>query len=228
MKINRTKKILEFLEENSGIFSKYELQVIKSYIISEEYEKILFLPDGVREILDELGFLSDRQNIYQGFIDLISSSFDLEGKEIIEIGGGRFPRLGKRLSEIPGVKSVTVYDPKLNPYVSDTDKLKLVRKKIRYTDNDVGGDLIIGLMPCKGAEVVIEQALNYNHDFMVALCEGGPHGDYFDYFDNEDEWISSIMRHAELGIEKNKMGTFKVKSLIQYGDRYPVICNERI
>ena len=224
---NKTKKILEFLEENSGIFSQYELQLIRSYIISEEYEKIVFLPDSVREVLDELGMLQEKQNIYQGFVDLVSSCFDLKDKDIIEIGGGVFPRLGKRLSEIPGVKSVTVYDPKLNPAIENTEKLKLVRERVHSFGDDVGGDIIVGLMPCKGAEAIVGQAVEHNHDFMVALCEGGPHGDYFDYFDTDDEWISSVMRFAELGIERNNMGILKVKSLKKYGDKYPVIYNER-
>ena len=223
----KTKKILEFLDENSSIFSKHELQVIKAYILSGEYEKVLFLPDCVREVLDQLNLLPPHQNIYQGFIDLIDSSFDLQDKNIVEIGGGVFPRLGERISKVPGVKSITVYDPKLNPYFSSNDKLKLVRKKICMYDDDVGGDLIIGLMPCKGAEVIVDQALRYKRDFMVALCEGGPHGDYYDYYESDDEWLSSIMRHTELGVERNDMGVLKTKSLKQYGDRYPVIYNER-
>lgn len=219
--------LLEFIEQNSSLFTKYEKDYLKSYICTGEYSKILFLPDLVREVVDELGFLLPEQDIYNGFIELIKESFDINGKEIVEIGGGIFPRVGERLSNISEVKSVTVYDPRVNYLKPDTNRFKLVRRRVDRNEKDIGGDLLIGFMPCKGAEIIVEQALKYNHDFIVALCEGGPHGDYFDYFDNEEEWLSSIIRHAELGVCKNNMGTLKIKTLKKYGDKYPVICNDR-
>ena len=220
-------KLLEFVDQHSSLFTKYEKDYLKSYICTGEYNKILFLPDLVREIVDELGFLLPEQDIYQGFIELIIESFDINGKEIIEIGGGIFPRVGERLSMIPEVKRVVVYDPRVNYLRNDSDRFKLVRRKVDRNEADIGGDLLVGFMPCKGAEIILEQALKYNRDFIVALCEGGPHGDYFDYFDNDEEWLSSIIRYAELGVEKNNMGVLKIKSLSKYGDKYPVICNER-
>ena len=220
-------KLLEFIEKNSSLFTPFEKTYLKSYICTGEYKKILFLPDLVREVVDELGFLLPNQDIYTGFVDLVRDSFDLNGRSIIEIGGGIFPRVAERLINIPGVKNVVVYDPRINYLRPDTDRFKVIRRRVDYNEPDLGGDLLVGFKPCKGAEVIVKQAINYNHDFIVALCEGGLHGDCYDYFENEDEWLSSIMREAELGIEKNNMGVLKVKSLKQYGDRYPVIYNER-
>ena len=213
-------RLLEFVNQYSSLFTKYEKDYLRSYICTGEYSRIMFLPDLVREVVDELGFLLPEQDIYYGFMELIKESFDIKGKDIVDIGGGVFPRVGERLSMIPEVKSVTVYDPRINYLRNDTDRFKLIRRKVDRNESDIGGDLLVGFMPCKGAEIILEQALKYNKDFIVALCEGGPHGDYFDYFDNEEEWLSSIIRQAELGIEKNNMGTLKIKSLTKYGDKY--------
>ena len=221
-------KLLEFIERDSSIFSKYEKDYLMSYIIGGQYSKILFLPDLVREVVDELGFLLPEQDIYAGFIELIKESFDLREKEIVEIGGGILPRVGERLSKLDEVRCVTVYDPRISKNKIGNDKLKLVRRNVVANEDDIGGDLLVGFMPCKGAEVIVRQALKYNHDFIVALCEGGLHGDIYDYFDNEDEWICSLIREAELGIEKNNMGTLKIKTLEKYGDKYPIICNDRV
>ena len=219
-------KMLEFIEKNSSFFSKYERDFILSYIYTGEYSKILFLPDLVREIVDEFGFLLPEQDIYSGFIELINESFNIKDKNIVEIGGGIFPRIGERLSFYP-IKSITVYDPRISPLKMDTDKLKLVRRMVHSNEGDLGCDLLVGFMPCKGAEVILKHAITYNHDFIIALCEGGPHGDYFDYFETDDEWISSIIRDAEIGIERNNMGALKIKNLQKYGDKYPIICNDR-
>lgn len=219
-------KIMDFVRNNSDIFTEFEIQFIKSYLDWDD-NKPLLVPDLMRELYDEVGILPARQNIYLGFIKLLDDTFSLDGKTIIEIGGGILPRLGERLAAISEVKKVIVYDPRLSVHKEDTDNLKLVRKNVSQYDEIEDADLIVGLMPCKGAETIVRQATSKNIDFMIALCEGGAHGDEFDYFEDAEEWLCSIMHEAENGVIKKKMGKLKQKSLKQYGDLYPVIYNDR-
>lgn len=55
----KIKKGLEFLEENSALFSKVEYNLIKAYLISGEFDRLVYLPDMVRQIIDELGMLKE-------------------------------------------------------------------------------------------------------------------------------------------------------------------------
>ena len=219
----KIKKGLEFLEENSALFSKVEYNLIKAYLISGEFDRLVYLPDMVRQIIDELGMLKEEQDIYGGFLKIFSESFSLKDKEIIEIGGGVFPRLGNRLVDNYEIRKISIYDSRISPYISDNDRLKLIRRKVLIGEDDLGGDIIIGFMPCNGAEVILDQAINYQHDFMITLCGCGNDSK----FKSEDEWINYLIDMANMGINKNNMGILKTKSLKQYGLKYPVIYNER-
>jgi hypothetical protein len=62
---------------------------------------------------------------------------------------------------------------------------------------------------------------------MLGFCEGGPHGDEFDYFEDDDEWLNSMLYLARDRIEEQGMGKMKVKYLRECNNPYPVIYNER-
>ena len=82
-------------------------------------------------------------------------------------------------------------------------------------------------MPCEATQSIIENAVDKNKDFMIALCEGGPHGDEFDYFEDEKEWLKAMLYIAERGLEDNNMGDLKVLSFKKYNSPYPIIYNKR-
>lgn len=189
----------------------------------------LYGSEGIREIYDELGLIPDNQNIYIGFIDIIERQFGIEGKNIVEVGGGHIPRLAKRLSEKQVRGRVKVYDPLLSKYERSSSKLSLVRTK--FHENMVipdFTDLLVGLQPCVAAERIIEAAIQNDIDFIIALCEGGPHGEWFDFYESDDEWLDSVITRARRGVDEKHMGKLVVeKSLTKYNDFYPVIYNRR-
>ena len=218
-------EILKYVSDHAGLFDRFEKKYIEQYIEDDIDE--LFLPDLIRELYDKFGIISDDKNIYIGFLDLLKDNFDVISSNIIEVGGGIFPCLGKRISLLKDKGIITIYDPRLSIYETGNRYMRLVREEFsRYMDvRDT--DLIIGFMPCKGAEELVESATANNIDFMVALCEGGPHGDIYDYFESDQEWIDSMLYRASRGIEVNNMGKFKVTYLDKYDDPYPVIYNKR-
>ena len=163
----------------------------------------------------------------ENFIKLLSEIYDIKNKKILEIGGGVLPRLGKRISTVLNTGKIVVYDPRLSHYEQSTDKMRLVKDKFIRGNNINDADLMIGLMPCEAAEVIIDAAIDNNVDFVLALCEGGFHGDEYDFYDSPEEWISSMVRYADREVEYRGMGKLKVKYLDKYGSPYPVIYNDR-
>ena len=223
--LNNKDRIRHFLDEYPDIFNDLEKRYILCYADSVNKEKLV--PDTVREVYDELGIIPDESNIYIGFIKLLSEIYDIKNKKILEIGGGVLPRLGKRISTVLNTGKIVVYDPRLSHYEQSTDKMRLVKDKFIRGNNINDADLMIGLMPCEAAEVIIDAAIDNNVDFVLALCEGGFHGDEYDFYDSPEEWISSMVRYADREVEYRGMGKLKVKYLDKYGSPYPVIYNDR-
>lgn len=222
---NKKQDVLEYVEKHPEIFDIFEKNYISQYI--KDGIDYLFLPDLIRELYDKFGLVEDDKNIYIGFLELLKDNFDVKDSSIIEVGGGIFPCLGKRISLMQDKGTITVYDPRISIYENGNRHLRLVRKNFsRYMDVN-GTDLMIGFMPCKGAEELVQSATNNNVDFMVALCEGGPHGDIYDYFESDEEWIDSMLYRASRGIEDNGMGELGITYLEKYEDPYPVIYNKR-
>lgn len=219
--------IKNFLKEYPEIFTPREQYQILKIIEGSNGE--LYGAECIREIYDELGLIPDNKNIYVGFSDIIEKEFGIENKNIVEVGGGHIPRLAKRLEKKQINGKVTVYDPFLSKYEKSSSKLSLIRNKFDgNTKIPEETDLLIGLQPCAAAEKIIEVAFKYNIDFIIALCEGGPHGEWFDFYESDEEWLCSIITRAKRGVEENDMGNLVVeKSLVKYNDSYPVIYNKR-
>ena len=224
--ISEYDRVLKFIKEHPGDFDDYEIQFLLDYVkLGVADDKMV--PDLVREVFDELGLIYNKNNIYLGFLDMLQKEFPVEDRKIVEVGGGIIPSLAKRISKIQTTGNIVVYDPRLSKYEKDTDKLKLKREKFEVETDVSDRNLIIGFMPCEAAVKLIESATKNRIDFMLALCEGGPHGDIYDYFEDEEEWLSSVIYTAERNVEENNMGTLGKKYLKKYYDPYPVIFNQR-
>lgn len=228
MKVSRATRyvlVKNYLEKYPDIFTDFE----KKYLLGCACSNVKFalVPDLVREVYDELGLLEDEENIYLGFIDLIQQNFDISDRKIVEVGGGVLPRLGERIALIQNKGNITVYDPRLSPYKSDGEKLKLVRSKFTGNQAFENVDFLFGFMPCEAADIIVDTATDKKIDFMIALCEGGSHGDEFDYFEDEEEWRSSLISRAKAKVKKQEMGTLGIEYMKKYGNPYPVIYNQR-
>ena len=217
--------IIELIVKYPELFTEAE----RSYLINNaplSFEGKL-IPDLFREVYDKLDLLEDDKNIYCAFLNLLDREFDIKDKEIIEVGGGIFPQLAKRISRIQTKGQIKVYDPRLSQYEDNTSKMTLVREKFTCNTKVEDVDLLIGFMPCEATYNIIDSATKNDIDFMIALCEGGPHGDIYDYFESDDEWLHSIISFAEGLVEDNKMGTLEKTYLKEFHNPYPIIYNKR-
>ena len=222
------RKIHEYVSKNIDLYDPYE----QSYLVDLTIEYIRKhkrnMPDTFRQVLEEIGYYDDciEKSGYQAFINLIENEIGID-KNIVEVGGGVIPTLAHKISLKQNNGSITIYDPRLTNYHRENEKFVLKKEKF-YRNTDVSdADLIIGFMPCEATQAIIESATDNNIDFMIALCEGGPHGDEFDYFEDEEEWLHAMLYLAERGVEDNDMGELKVLSFEKYNSPYPLIYNKR-
>ncbi len=224
-------KILEekyalFLSEYSQYFTEYELWRLNG-IYKMGLDQI-DLPDVVREIYDMLDLIKPEKNIFLGFIDLIKENFDIDSN-IVEVGGGIFPTLGKRIALSQNTGSVTVYDPRLYTTIPISNNLKLVDKKFDNHISISGTDLIVGLQPYGATEEIIKTACLNGTNFMIALGKaeesfGG--GWYVDDI-QQQTWENRIIKIAKQRLGESGMGSLEITNLSKYGSNYPVIYNKK-
>lgn len=222
MKNKKVELLKKYFEENPGVFNKVEQTYLLAHALSS---KASYNDELVRELYDELGLMPEKDNIYNSFIELLEDNFDLDGKNIIEVGGGHLPRLSKRLlSSNENIGVIRVYDPKLSRYEKNTSRLKLYHHEFTENCSHIEGtDLFIGLMPCNGTYSLVKSAVDNGKDFMVALCEGGDNGDIYDYEDRQESWLESILTLAK------KSGEVEIDydTMAKYDDKYPIIYTKK-
>ena len=222
------RRLREYIEKNIDNYDIYEQSFLNNLKLEHVNRYKKNMPDVFRQILEEIGYYDDclEKSGYEAFINLIEDVHGIN-KRITEVGGGVVPTLGHKISLRQNTGSITIYDPRLTNYHEENDKFVLKKEKFYRDTNVKNTDLLIGFMPCEATQSIIEAATDHNIDFMIALCEGGPHGDEFDYFESEDEWMNAMLYLAERGIEDNNMGELKVLSFKEYNSPYPLIYNKR-
>ncbi len=222
--LEQYKKIDRFLKDHYTYFTDWELMQIRSLATIDYTDR--FIPDVMRELYAELGLFKENEDIYSGFTDLLKENFNIN-QDIIEVGGGILPKLAERISQEQTEGTVTVYDPRLGTTDTNIDNLLLKQEKFTLKTDISNSGLIIAFMPCEATETIITSATKNKKDFMIGMCEGGPHGDYFDFYENEEEWLSAMLYYAENQIEENNLGTLQKTYLKEYNYEYPIIWNKR-
>ncbi|MBR3210660.1 MAG: hypothetical protein IKF71_01830 [Bacilli bacterium] len=218
-------KVQRFLEKHKDDYDRFEIQGVLDYAKESNIE-LIAKTDLIRGIYDELGYIPDDLNIYKIFTEIIDDQFGLNGKRICEVGGGVIPSLAKKIHLKQKKGNIMVYDPRLSQKERGGRRFLLKREFFHKHTPVEEVDLLIGLMPCEGSDPLIENALCHQKDFMIWLCEGGPHGDYFDFYESDDEWLNSTLSRVEYSVNKNQMGKLKVLNYPTFSD-YPIIYNER-
>ena len=210
---------------NKPIENKYKKYSDELYKYCELYEcetyEVITKKDK-KEYIIENNYLDYNNNLNSIKLNAL---YDINGMNILEVGGGVYPTLAERIFTKAG--KVTVYDPRLSKGEVDTDKLKLVRKDFKKNMSLRDYDLVLALMPCRGAEAVLDACVEQDKDFIVGLCEGGPHGDCFDFYEDEDEWIHSMITYSDTRIRRNGKGKVLTKHLDGCSYPYPIVYNSR-
>lgn len=217
------KRALKFVEEHKDSYTPKELEFIYHNINRGlDYANT---SDVLRQLYDEAGLHDIKYNVYEGFISLLEQNFDLN-TDIIEIGGGRIPSLGKKIALRQKKGTVTVYDPRLITNIEKPSNLILKPELFDKTTAIGDAKLLIGYMPCEAAVLLVDSACKNKIDFMLALCEGGTRNEY-GWLEDDHDWICFVRYCAIRGIENNSLGSLEQCYLEQYNNPYPVIYNKR-
>lgn len=215
-------QILKFLKEHEKDYTDSEKEfILKNYAWGMRSSLV---PDILRQIYDELNLLEDNKNIYNGFLDLLDEHFDIN-QNIVEIGGGNIPSLGKKLASRQKKGSVTVYDDKLITTNTNVPNLTLIKRRLSPKEELPKADMIIGFMPCEGTETAIHLAQNNKLDFMIAFCKGSCHNEAL--FSSSEDWELSMLYEARNAASKAGLGTVEKIYMKEYQNPYPVIYNKR-
>lgn len=180
--------------------------------------------DIMNQIYAEIGLLPEANNIYKGFMNVLSKEHDLDCN-ILEIGGGFFPIMAKYIDEEQqkiGKGTITVYDPML--VTKKLGNIKLIKENFTHLDTVNQYDLIIGIAPCEATEFIIKKAAEEGKTFFVALC-GCTH---FTHWHNPfrmptlEDWCEYIYSKARDTIDEDS--ELSVKYLdSKCGYPYPII-----
>ena len=176
------KYLCEHQEYYTDAEKKYIMDNFSSGIFTDFSDALL------RQIYDELNLIDDEHNIYLGFTSLIERVHGLD-KNILEVGGGKIPCLGKSIALRQKSGTITVYDPSL--ITTDTSHKNLILKKKNFTTQLIipKPDLIIGFTPTTATDQILEYAFATNTDFMIALSDVF---DEIDYYQEEDRKSTSL------------------------------------
>lgn len=217
-------KVEEFLKNYGHLYDPRELEYIRRNWQNSLNSK--FNMDIIRQVHSELGLVSETDNIYCGFMKILEEHFGYD-RDIIEVGGGRIPSLAKLIALKQKTGTITVYDPRLITTDSKIPNMTLKREYFTLDSPVDNNQLVMAFMPCDATEKALTAAAKNNADFLIGLCEGGPHGDEFDYFEDEEEWLGNILYTAKRLVEQHNLGDLVVTDLKEFDDPYPVIYNKR-
>lgn len=219
---NQLKKhyIKLFLRQYKKYYTQNEISYLKTSY--NPNLQVIEMPDILRQILDKYNLLTCKENVYNKFIEIISTLYSLD-QNIIEVGGGVIPSLAKKIALQQKKGTITVYDPRIMPQ-ENIPHLKLKKEKFTLNTNLNNTNLLIGFMPSTATEIIIKKACQEHIDFIIALCGEGYLSED-DYFEDIDEWIQYIMYVAKANIRDANFGTLGVN--YELGEDYPIIFTKR-
>lgn len=218
-------KLKKYFKKHPDHFTDNEKKYILSYLKYYNNNKNILLPTEILQIFDACKIIPDQNNIYLGFIKLLEE-MNYKEKKTLEIGEGFNPRLAIRIANNQTTGTITIYDPLISKRIKNNKKLKIKRKTFNPKINQGEYNLIISFMACKSAELAIEYAINNNIDFIIGLCDGGPHGDEDDFYCWSDEWIHATILSTNNKLKKVNRNPVSIETLNNYNSPYPVLISK--
>lgn len=219
----------------------YDLKVIN--MITEYYKKtkkdeygtpqnLYTTFNELLQVYAKLGFYGSEQNdFFHKHLTKLQTNFDLD-RNVLEIGGGPLAIFSNLIAYEQlklGKGTVTVYDPRLIKKSIDYSNI-FPYKRLFTQDVDVSEfDLIVGIYPCLGTELLIETACKYNKDFYVALCgcEHFPEDSYYFYVDDAPTYQEYLCGNARTLVREYGNGHLIIDELGDGIHRYPILYNKR-
>ena len=186
-------------------------------------------PYILNQFYTEFDLLKDNKNIYLSLLKKIKSSFSLENKRILEVGGGPTPQLGKLLAKES--KEITVMDTSLSIKNNNIPNLYLENYYFLPFTDISKYDLVVAYLACGAAESIIYNCTKNNTDFFIGICPCSRDAINEVINDNltDSEYIDGIIELAKMKVNENNMGFLRVEKLDDLPSYdFPIIYNKRV
>ena len=188
-------------------------------------------PTDFFQLYDYFGIVPDDINIYIYYLNSIKEHFNINSN-ILEVAGGSYPSFARRIAREQfkiGTGTITVYDPKLvTDHSYKYNNLKL-HPEVFTSSIDVSNyDLLVGIMPCRATDEMLESIYKYSKDFYIAFCGCNTYdfNSIFtgmalpSYYNQIDE-----LRYI---CEEKKLGELVIEHMPdKYNIDYPIVYNKR-
>lgn len=219
--------VKEYVEKYSDVLDEIDTNFLKNYCSSGKYFEIV--PYLLTQFYVEYNIINEENNVYLGILKKMKEVFELKKKNILEVGGGPIPSLGRMIAKETD-KEVTVIDPNITIKNNNIKNLKIVREMfLPYTDIKKY-DLITAFMACGSSEFILHNCGKNNKDFFIALCPCGK--DRMNYVLDtnltNEKYIDGIIEYADKIVKKFNLGKLVIDKLDkQYIYPFPILYNKR-
>lgn len=185
------------------------------------------VPNILNQFYSEYNLIDDKKNIYHSVLKKLKDSFSLTEKNILEVGGGPVPILGRLIAK--EAKTITVMDTNIS-IKNSLDNMFLKNSYFLPFTDIKEYDLVVSYMACGAFESIIHNCTKNNIDFFLGLCPCGKEAaeEVFNNNMTDDDYMDSIIEYASKRVKENDMGTLNIEYLEdQPLYTNPIIYNKR-
>lgn len=219
--------VREYIERYNDVLDDIDTNFLENYCSSGKYFEIV--PYLLTQFYVEFNIINKDNNVYLGILRKMKEAFELKKKNILEVGGGPIPSLGRMISK-ETEKLVTVIDPNITIKNNNNKNLNIVRKMfLPYTDIS-NYDLVVAFMACGTSEMILHNCAENNKDFFIGICPCGKDGinKLLDTNLSNKEYIDGVLELAEKKVKEYNMGKLIIDKLDdKYSYPFPIIYNKR-
>ncbi len=209
-----------YIAKFGKFYSRDIINYIKeNYKFGPNVEKLL---DPLHQIYSYLEEIPEYKNIYIKILQMLEYYFTVN-QDILEIGCGCFPELARRIDirqQELKCGTIKAYDDKL--VTTNLGRIQLYKE--RYVDQPIPYNLLLGFMPCKATELIINKAAKDKKEYFLGLCGCSHLRTPFPLPDDINE--SAIYREYIMNLARSTLdvgATLKIEYLEGCGYTHPIL-----
>lgn len=185
--------LIDFWKKYRQYYPDYKRTFLDKAIF-HEFKYIDNVPDVLLEVYTYLNVIREEYDVYSQMINFYEEFFsEALNKNIIEVGVGNLPNLAyelqKKINYNGGTGHVIGYDPELAVMLSGIE----LKQELFTLQTDISGaDILLGLYPCEGTEVMLDKALAEKKELCLRLCDCIPQA-----YENQlsyEEWLNYLYK----------------------------------
>ena len=223
------KKFFKFFKKYAHLYPKEAREFIKDNFASSI--RNICQADILMQINQELGVTFPIPSFYEAHVNKIMELFDI-GCHITDVASGMLPAFANLIASRQlkiGKGTITLYDPELLTTEPKYRNMTLHKEEFTTNTNISSSNLLVGILPCKATETIIESACTNHKDFYIAMC-GCTHFKHITPYmlPSPELYQLEIIDLAEKLLKQYDNGKLVVEHLDDnYEINYPILYNKK-